>query len=423
MKERRSLFEMIFGRRPRQQGQTYTQLQMLNGYSPQFTAFSGDAYESDIVRAAVDAIARNAAKLKPKHIRRRPDRIEEVKDSNIERLLSLRPNPYMDAYTFLYKVVTQLYLQNNSFIYVDADPISGTVRGFYPVHAPAVEFLERDRELYAKFHFMGGQKVTLPYESLIHLRRFFYKNDLYGEPNDQALRTTLQLIQTTDEGIMNAIKSSAFLRGILKFTGMIKPEDIKKERDRFVTEYMDITNNGGVAATDSKMDYIPLNNDPKMIDDKQMAAVKQKVYDYFGVNEKIVQSNYTEDEWNAFYESTIEPLAIQMSLEFTSKLFTDGERGHGNEIVFEANRLQYASIKTKLDLREMVDRGAMTPNEWRAAMNLAPIEGGDKPIRRLDTAEVQPLKGGEGDQEGDKEGNPPDGNQGGDGAGRSENDR
>lgn len=423
MKQKRSLFEMIFGRRPSQGSQIQTQLRMLNGYAPVFTTFSGDAYDNDVVRSAVDAIARNAAKLKPKHVRRVNGQIEET-GSDIEKLLSLRPNPYMDAYTFYYKVVTQLYLSNNAFVFVDIDRIAKKTRGFYPVHAATMEFLEYEGDIYAKFHFMGGQQVVLPYEDLIHLRRFFYKNDLYGEPSDQALYPTLQLIQTTDEGIANAVKSSAFLRGILKFTTMLKPEDIKKQRDLFVQDYLDITNNSGVAATDAKADYVPLNNEPKMVDDKQMEAIKRKVYDYFGVNEKIIRSNYTEDEWNAFYESTIEPLAIQMSLEFTSKLFTDTEKSRGNEIIFEANRLQYASMTTKLNLREMVDRGAMTPNEWRAAMNLAPIEGGDAPIRRLDTAEVnaEPTTGGDDDEPGE-EGTSPDGDPGGDGAGAEGDDR
>jgi len=387
---------MIFGRRPKREQQIQTQLRMLNGFAPVFTTFSGDAYDSDVVRAAVDAIARNAAKLKPKHIRRVNGRIEEV-GSDIEKLLSLRPNPFMDAYTFYYRVITQLYLKNNSFVFVDFDEVTKKIRGFYPINAATIEFLEYEGSIYVKFHFMGGQQKVLPYENLIHLRRFYYRNDLYGEPSDQALYPTLQLIQTTDEGIANAVKSSAFLRGILKFTSMLKPEDMKRQRDLFVQDYLDITNNGGVAATDAKADYIPLNNEPKMVDDKQMEAIRKKVYNYFGVNEKIIQSNYTEDEWNAFYESTIEPLAIQMSLEFTSKLFTDAERSRGNEIIFEANRLQYASMKTKLNLREMVDRGAMTPNEWRAAMNLAPIEGGDEPIRRLDTRPVDEGGGGEDD--------------------------
>lgn len=414
--EKRSLFQMIFGRRPSQEQKVQTQLRMLNGYAPVFTTFSGDAYDSDVVRSAVDAIARNAAKLKAKHVRRVGGRVQET-GSDIERLLSIRPNPHMDAYTFLYKVVTQLYLQNNAFVFIDIDRVTRKVSGFYPVNAATTEFLEYQGEVYVQFHFFGGQKIVLPYEDIIHLRRFYYKNDLYGEPSDRALNPTLQLIRTTDEGIINAVKSSAFLRGILKFTQMLKPDDMKKQRDMFVKDYLDITNNGGVAATDAKADYVPLNNEPKMVNAAQMKMIQDKVYNYFGVNEKIIQSSYTEDEWNAFYESTIEPLAIQMSLEFTSKLFTENERARGNEIIFEANRLQYASMTTKLNLMQMVDRGAMTPNEWRAAMNLAPIEGGDEPIRRLDTApvNVQQVEGGENDgRDGEsQERTPTDGDSGG----------
>lgn len=385
MREKRSLFEMIFGkRRPNDQQQTL--LRMLNGFNPSFSPFSGDAYDSDVVRSAVDALARNGAKLKPKHIRRKNDAIQET-GSNIERLLSVRPNPYMSAYDFYYKIITLLYMQNNAFIFIDWDEFGTMVRGFYPVPASLTEFLEPppgQQTPNVRFRFLGGQTVVLPYDQLVHLRRFFYRNDLYGETSDKALTPTLELIHTTDQGIANAVKSSAFLRGLLKFTSMLKPDDMKKQRDDFVKDYLDIANNGGVAATDAKADYIELKNDPKMIDDKQMAAIKDKVYAYFGVNEKIIKSMYNEDEWNAFYESAIEPLAIQMSLEFTAKLFTDREQGHGNEIIFEANRLQYASTETKLKIIEiLVDRGLMNKNEGREIFNMGPIPDGDKYIVSL----------------------------------------
>ena len=143
-----------------------------------------------------------------------------------------------------------------------------------------------------------------------------------------------------------------------------------------------------------------------MVNAAQMKELRDAVFRYFGVSENIVRGDYTEDQWNAFYESTVEPLAVQMSLEFTSKLFTARELGHGNEIVFESNRLQYASMTTKLNLREMVDRGALTPNEWREAMNLAPIEGGDKPIRRLDTRPTDETDQGGGTGGKSQEGDP-----------------
>ena len=379
MAEKRSLFDRIFGRQTTPNAMQ--SLRMMNEFTPTFTMLN-DAYDSDVVRSAVDAIARNAGKLKPKHIRRMNGAVTPT-NSNLEYLLSVRPNPYMDGYSFLYKVVTQLYMQNNSYIFIDWSD-NGQVKAFYPVNAHQVEFVEAQGQIFVKFRFLGGQQVTLPYQEIIHLRRFFYKNDLYGESSARALMPTLELINTTNEGLVNAVKSSAALRGLLKFSAMMKPEDMKKQRDAFVTDYLDISNNGGVAATDSKAEYMPLSNDPKMIDAKQMELIEDKVYKYFNVNTAIVKSDYSEQQWNAFYESVLEPIAIQLSLEFTSKVFTDREQGWGNEIMFEANRLQYASNQTKISLvQTLMDRGLMSMNEAREIFNLAPIEDGDKRIVSL----------------------------------------
>ena len=379
MTAKRSLFDRIFGRQ--QVPSQLQSLRMMNQFVPTFTILN-DAYDSDVVRAAVDAIARNAAKLKPKHIRRLDGQVTYT-NSGLEYLLSVRPNPYMDAYSFLYKTVTQLYMQNNAYVYVDWDE-RGMAQAFYPVNANQVEFLEAQGGIFVKFMFLSGQQVILPYEDIIHLRRFFYKNDLYGESGTKAIMPTLELINTTNEGIINAVKSSATLRGLLRFTSMLKPEDMKKQRDAFVADYMDITNNGGIAATDSKAEYTPLSNDPKIVDSKQMELIEDKVFKYFNVNASIVKSDYSEEQWNSFYESVIEPIAIQFSLEFTSKLFTKREQGTGNEIVFEANRLQYASNATKIHLIEvLMDRGLLSLNEGREIFNLSPVENGDKRIVSL----------------------------------------
>jgi len=400
--EKRSLYEMIFGKPKQYTNQT--QLKMLNGFTPIFTNFSGRAYDSDVVRGAIDAIARNAAKLKPKHIRRKEDGIFH-EHSQIEKLLAQRPNPHMDSYTFLYKVVTQLYLNNNSFIYIDSQ--FGQPVGFYPINFSTVELMERDKKTYIKFNFQGGQVVTLPYEEVIHLRRFFNEHDIFGDSSYNALIPTLELINTANQGIINAVKSSAFLRGLLKFTSMLKPEDMKKQRDIFVKDYMDINNNGGIAATDSKADYVDLKSDPKMIDSKTMELIERKVYKYYNVNENIVMSKYSEEEWNAFYESVLEPIAIQMSLEFTSKIFTEREMGHGNEIIFEANRLQYASNTTKISLvNTLMDRGLLSLNEGREVFNLAPIEGGEKRIVSLnyvDASKANEYQLGESEKNGEND--------------------
>jgi len=412
MTGKRSIFQKIFGAIGSRK--TLSQLRMLSGYTPIFTPWQGKPYAADVVRAAVDAIARNAAKLRAKHIRRVDDKIIPV-GGQIERLLTVRPNPNMNAYDFLYRLITTLMIENNAWAYPVWDGFN--LVAIWPVNCTMAEFLEDDsRSIYVKFCFSNGDSVVLPYTEVIHLRRHYYNNDLIGEKNDP-INSVLSAIHTTNEGLAQAIKTSAHIRGILKFQGMLKPEDIKANRDRFVTEYMTMQNTGGIAALDSKAEYVPVDIEPKMVNAAQMKELRDAVFRYFGVNEKIVMGNYTEDEWNAFYESTIEPIATQMSLEFTSKLFTDRERGFGNEIVFEANRLQYASVSTKLALVALVDRGAMTPNEWREVFNLAPIDGGDKPIRRLDTRPTDETDGGESggsnEQEGSQNGDFQEGNTSG----------
>ncbi|MFZ5816293.1 MAG: phage portal protein [Bacillota bacterium] len=407
--ERRSLFQTIFGAlRP---SSLLTQLRVLSGYTPVFTPWQGKPYEADVVRAAVDAIARNAAKLKAKHVRRLNGRIIPV-GGQIERRLTVRPNQNMNAYDFLYRLITTLMIDNNAFAYPVWD--GPNLVAIWPVNCVMAEFLEDARRvIYVKFYFADGGSVVLPYSEVIHLRRHYYSSDLLGEQN-QPVNATLSAIHTTNEGLAQAVKVSAHLRGILKFQGMLKDEDIKKNRERFVNEYMTVQNSGGVAALDSKAEYQELKSQPLMVNAAQMKELRNAVFRYFGVSEPIVMGDYTEEQWNAFYESTIEPLALQLSLEFTSKLFTEREQGHGNEIVFEANRLQYASVTTKLDLREMVDRGALTPNEWREAFNLAPVEGGDKPIRRLDTRPTDEEEGGDkyGDAGDGQAGDPPGGDSG-----------
>jgi hypothetical protein len=378
--EKRSLFDFIFGK-PKEINNV-TSMKMLNGFTPYFNNFSGYAYDSDVVRSAIDAIARNAAKLNAKHVRNANGNVN-LPNSNIERLLTIAPNPHMDAYQFLYKVVTQLMVKNNAFVMIDWDK-NGTVKGFYPLNASSVEFLENDKQIFVRFLFLGGQRVVLPYTDIIHLRRFFYKNDMYGETSDNALNPTLELINTTNQGIINAVKSSASLRGLLKFQSMLKPDDMKKQRDSFITDYLDVSNNGGIAATDAKADYVPLTNDPKVIDQKTMEFIDDKVFRYYGVSANIIKSTYSEEEWNAFYESVIEPIAIQLSLQFTSKLFSDREQGFGNQIIFESDRLQYASNKTKISLVEtLMDRGLISINEGRSIFNMAPVEGGEKRLVSL----------------------------------------
>lgn len=380
--EKRTIWDRIFGKEPKQLTNE-TQFKFMNGFTPVFSDFGDDPYTSDVVRSAIHAIASNAAKLKPKHIRRKDGDVQHV-NADIERLLSVRPNEFMSAYDFIYKVVTQREQFNNAFVYIRRDPATYKVTGFYPVDMASLELVEAQSALFVKFQFPNGQKLTAPYEDFIHLRKFYNRNDMFGESNGASLLPTLSLINTTNEGIANAVKTSAFLRGLLKFGHILRPEDLKKARNDFVGDYLDVSNNGGIAALDGKAEYQELKSDPKMIDGTQMTTIEEKVYKYFGVNKSIIMSDYKEEQWNAFYENVIEPIAVQLSLEFTSKLFTDKAQGYGNEIIFEANRLQYASNTTKVAMvRELMPLGMLSKNEAREIFNLSPIEGGDEFIQTL----------------------------------------
>ena len=362
--------------------------ELLSSSTSVFTPWSGGAYDNDVYRAAVDAIARNAAKLKGTHIIKYADRKEQPKNSKINRLLQVQPNPYMSAFDMLYKMVTHYFLYNNAFAYLQKDE-KGQLEGIYPLRALHVDFLaDPNNELYCKFLFANSREVILPYVDIIHLRRNFNNNDLLGDPNT-ALSPALELAHTQNEGYMNGIKSSANIRGILKFTQIMAPEKLKEEKERFIKDYLSIANDGGIVATDQKMEYVPIDITPAIIDEKQIQAIKTKIYDYLGVSEAIVNSSYTEDEWAAFYESTLEPIAVQMSLEFTRKLFNEREQAFGNTIIFESGRLQFSSNKTKIRLiAQLVPYGLLTINQALEILNLPGVKDGDKRLQTLNVVDA-----------------------------------
>lgn len=237
--------------------------------------------------------------------------------------------------------------------------------------------------LYCDFLFSGGKSVVLPYADVIHLRRNFNSNDLLGDRNE-ALEPALQLAHTQNEGIISAINSGATLRGILKRTQLANVEKLKDIQENFIKDYLTISNNGGIAVIDNASEYIPLDNKPYTIDEKQLQAVKTKIYDYLGISEAIVNSSYDENQWAAFYESTIEPLAVQFSIEFTRKIFNERERAFGNSILFESGRLQFSSNATKVNLiKELMPYGLLTINQVIKKTIYTPqpneLKGGETP--------------------------------------------
>ena len=373
--------------------------QMVTERGNGFYSWNGKLYHSDIVRSCIRPRAKAMGKLVAKHIRTGKNGIEINPEPYIRFLLE-EPNPYMSGQVLQEKVANQLALNNNAFILIVRDEY-GLPAELYPIPCSGVEAIHKNNELYLKFYFLNGNINTFPYTEIIHLRDDFCDNDIFGESPAQALTSLMEIVNTTDQGIVKAIKNSGVIRWLLKYTTPLRPEDLRKNVEEFVNNYLSIESSTfGAAGVDAKAEAEQIKPTDYVPNAAQTDRTTQRIYAFFNTNEKIVHSNYNEDEWISYYEARIEPDAIQMSNEYTRKLFSRRERGFGNKIIFEASALHYASMKTKLNLLQMVDRGAMTPNEWRAVMNMAPLPGGDEPIRRLDTAPVEPLtEGGENDED------------------------
>lgn len=372
MKERRSLFNMIFGNKSQTNTVTKTELQLLSGYNAKFTTISSNIYDSKVARQCIDRIATHCAKLIPKHIQ---DSIGNNIKGEINFLLQNEPNPLMNTYDFIYKTISILYTDSNAFVYIAKDK-DGFITGFYPVLALNYDLLQdRSNNLYLKFNFVNGKEYTLPYLELIHLRLFYNKNDIFGTSN-KLLLTDIESAHTASEGIKNAIKTSNNLKGIIKYDAVLKEKDIKASKEAFVRDFLNLENESGIAAIDGKGDFKEINLKPITLDKDQLERVNYNIFDYFGISEKIVNNSYSSEEWNAFFEGVIEPRAIQMSGAFTNKIFSYKARRDGHKIVFTTNRLQYASLSNKINLIKVAGAfGLLTKDDGREILDMAPLGG------------------------------------------------
>ena len=373
--EKKSLFSRIFGSNDDTKAPaTATSFKLLDDYKSSFTKYRGN-FENDIqIRACVDTIARNAAKMHPKHIRDSKGKFEIVNGA-LYRLLAKKPNELQNAYQFYYQVISDLELYNNSYIYIQRDE-NYKVIGLYPLSYKTISIYELDGKLYIQFKFGNSKERFVAYNNCIHLTRFTSKDGLYGG-NTEPIIKTLSIKHVLDEGIVNAIKTTSAIKGVIKTTqSMLKPADVKAMRDQFVKDFVENADESGIGGLDATTTFTPVKIEPQTATQDQIKAFDEKILSYFGINENIIQSKYSEDEWNAFYESVLEPIGLQMSLEFTNKIFTPTEIFFGNEIIFESNRLQYASNTTKINLLRYANN-IMSINELREVFNLTPIQNGE----------------------------------------------
>lgn len=342
-------------------------------------SYNGNMDESDIIGAVSNAIATQVGKLSPQYIRH-DSKGMTIRNDSLAKLLALRWAPEMSSYDALYKMAATLVRKSNAFAVVFYSDDYTRVTSIVPVTVRTFRIYEAEDGVLL-FRFLwdyDGKEYVVPYQQVIHLRARFSEKRFVGTPPDIQLRSTLELIDATGQSIKNLVQRSANLKGYLKYTDLADDEEIRQKVKDFQDAYMKSDNEGGIAGLDNSMDFHEISGSKTTIPTTQMAFFRENIYRYYGVNENILTAKYNENEWNAFYEATIEPIALQLSLEFTYKLLSERERGFGNQIIFSANRLQYASLQTRATVGgEMFDRGAITINEYRELQYYPPIEGGD----------------------------------------------
>lgn len=382
--EFRNLIDTIFNVKPTQiDSNKYTNAQLINSYTNFITNYNAEIYNDLAVRSCVDTIARHVAKLKPVHIIQ-DDNGRNTQKSAINNLLANRPNIYMSTSDFLYKVASQLLYYGNAFVYIQKDN-KQNINGFYPIDFTSCELKEYDNNLYLKFNFNNAKNIVIPYTDIIHIRRNYSTHDLLGQDAYKPLLETLTNLSKSRQSISNKVENGGKISGILKLSGMVSQSEWKTKAELFADWFKSSTSkSGGVAAIDSTADFIPVSTKAESAEEAQLKYLQSEVYSYFGINEAIVNGSYNETEWQAFYESIIEGIKIQLSQEFTAKVFTEKEKAYGNIIDFNSNRLTYASTTNKVNMvKELGALGLLTTNEARELFDLPPVEDGDKRLVSL----------------------------------------
>ena len=347
----------------------------LTAYQPVFTSWGGMIYESEIVRAAIDARARHIGKLKIE--------IAGTANQPLQARLRQGMNQFQTNYQFLYRLSTILDTYNTAFITPIFDDRM-IITGYYPILPNNCEIIEYKEEPWLRYQFNNGQFAAVELRKCAILTRHQLHKDFFGDPNTP-LEETMQLIHIQNQGIEEAVKNTSTFRFMAQLSNFAKPEDLAEERKRFTKENLSSESESGgfLLFPNTYKDIKQIDVKPYTVDADQMKQIHENVYNYFGVNEDILQNKAFGDAWSAFYEGAIEPFAIQLSEALTKAIFSERERAQGSYLMATANRLQYLSNADKLNVSsQMADRGIMSRNEIREIWNLPPIEGGDVPTIR-----------------------------------------
>lgn len=379
------LFDKIFGKKTEPKGQYMGEYRMLNGYTPAFHRFDGSIYESELVRAAINAIAVQCGKLK----------VEVIGSAKpaLQTKLKKGPNELQTWSQFMARLATILYVHNTAFIVPVFDQY-GEISGVFPVLPNNCEVVQYkvagEIKPFLRYTFRWGEKAAIELDNCGIMVRHQYKDDLFGESN-HALVPTMDLISMQDQGIKEGVKSAASYKFVAKLTNFAKAEDLKKERQRFTEENFGRDANGGglLLFPNTYSDIKQVEAKPFIVDAEQEKLIRENVYNYFGVNEDVLQNKAYGDAWSAFYEGCIEPFAIQFSEVMTKMLFTFREQAAGAAVMATANRLQYLTNADKLNVSaQLLDRGIMSINDVRDIWNLPPVDGGDERMIRAEYVNI-----------------------------------
>lgn len=371
------LFDLIFKNRPKPHGEYEGFFKLLDGYTPHFTTWGGGMYESELIRAVINARATHISKL---HVE-----LTGAARPALQSKMKHAPNKFQTWSQFLYRASTILDIHNTLFICPVYDDY-GEPSGVYTPLPHQCEIVQYNGVPYLRYDFGWGEKAAIELEYCGIMTKFQYKNDIMGE-NNHALFPTMDLIHIQNQGIQEGVKSAATYRFMAQVSNFTKAEDLAKERRRFTEENFSKDANGGglLLFPNTYKDIKQIEVKPWIVDDKQMEIIKSNVFEYFGVNEDVLENKAFGDAWAAFYEGAIEPWSIQFSEVMTKMLYTLREQTQGNQVMATSSRLQYMSNADKLAVSaQMADRGLMTRNEIREIWNLAPLPeplGSQLPVR------------------------------------------
>lgn len=340
----------------------------LNAYQPMFTSFNAGLYEAELCRSAIHTFATHCSKLMP-----------EAQGPGAKRLnaiLQYQPNPYMDTTKFLYKLATILETDTTAFItpIMDRDMLVG----FYPIKPSMATIRELNGVPYITYNFQTGDEVTLELSSVGIVNKFFYSSEFFGEGN-AALNTTLQLINTQNTGITEAIKKSATVRFLAQMAGSFKAAEMDEARKGFTQDNLSAENNGGVMVYDEKfIEVKAIDSRPYFVPEGQAKMIRENVNNYFGTSMEIIQNTWTDEQINAYYEGKVEPFAMQVGLVLTNMIYNQAQKANGNKVVVTANRLDYLNPNTKLSIvTQLFDRGMMTRNTGLGIFQMPKVDDGD----------------------------------------------